>query len=402
MKQVLLGGGTATLVNSATRYNSLFMSTNWVSDVYATWQGIGVAGTISSLKVVLLNAPGVNKQYVFTLMVNDNPTSLEVTIKDTSTSGEDTTHTASVNPGDRVNLRCVPTNTPNTGNSYWSSIFDSGLNNNANCFSGVYANRNETQYGFIQNPFPGYKTAVAPSPDLVVSGTLRNLYAHCRTAPPAGQKVDYYVYVNGSQTTVHCTITAGTQDASDTSHSVAISQGDVVMIQAVSSATAPLGNYSAVGIEFVPDTYGWSTIQMWGTANFVKNAKRYGALTYGNTTYPWQASTGNNCNIAQACLLKYWHVILSRAPGSGQQYKLTIYKNNSPTGITVTISGTAIEAQDYTNEVEVSDGDVLEVYCEASAAPATSNGYWEIGAYYAEPQAACFGLHPGAMAEMLS
>jgi hypothetical protein len=87
---------------------------------------VAVAGTLHVLHVKLSSPPGTasNAEYVLTVIVNGIATAITCTITGTSaTSCADTTHTATVSPGDLLELRASPGFTPsNSPTLSWSII----------------------------------------------------------------------------------------------------------------------------------------------------------------------------------------------------------------------------------------------------------------------------------------
>ncbi len=76
-------------------------------------------------------------------------------------------------------------------------------------------------------------------------GTLRNLRAHSRTGAASGSFV-VAVFVNESQTSVSCTLSAGTNvGCSDSTHSVSILAGDIVRVGIILQPGDRLGDVRA-------------------------------------------------------------------------------------------------------------------------------------------------------------
>lgn len=70
------------------------------------------------------------------------------------------------------------------------------------------------------------------------AGKLQHLFIHCGTAGGAGGKtITYTVYVNGVATALEVTMPEAGTDASDTTHSVTVNQGDLIDIVVTKSGT---------------------------------------------------------------------------------------------------------------------------------------------------------------------
>lgn len=116
------------------------------------------------------------------------------------------------------------------------------------------------------------------------------------------------------------------------------------------------------------------------------------SLTAGNTYYfadiftvssaPGGAvSTFYACFVAEiACTINNLLVYTDTAPGSGQTYTATVYKNGSSTTLTATISGaTAVTASDTAHSVSLSAGDAICLQIVLSGSAATiSNISWGV------------------------
>lgn len=92
------------------------------SKIGAAHGGQSTACTFKNLYVELENAPGSSKSYEFILRKNGSDTSVSVTISGTSTTGNDTSNTATMANYDDVQLRATPTSSPSTGEVYWGIV----------------------------------------------------------------------------------------------------------------------------------------------------------------------------------------------------------------------------------------------------------------------------------------
>ncbi len=91
-----------------------------------------------------------------------------------------------------------------------------------------------------------------------------------------------------------------------------------------------------------------------------------GNLTAGNTYYIGTSSGSTTTDkqrvyIPFACTVSGLYVFTTTAPGSGHTQAWTIYKNNSSTALTCTISDTAVTANDTTHSFTCAAGDYLEL-----------------------------------------
>lgn len=70
------------------------------------------------------------------------------------------------------------------------------------------------------------------------------------------------------------------------------------------------------------------------------------------------------------------YVLLDVAPASGKSWQFDIMKNGSTTGVTVTISDTAVTATDSTNSVTFAAGDSISLRSVPSGTPTTGANLW--------------------------
>src|SRR5262249_46610352 len=87
-----------------------------------------------------------------------------------------------------------------------------------------------------------------------IAGTLKNFYLRTSGAQPGTGSLVFTIYKNGSSTALTFTISAGAAAGtfSDTSHTVSVSAGDRMAIQAVNNATSSSANIAGWSMEFDP------------------------------------------------------------------------------------------------------------------------------------------------------
>ena len=120
--QVIGGKGNDTPSESDTEYTPL-TGTSWETNEAIQKIIFQVAGTLKNFKVKMGGDPGAGKSYVFTIRKNGVSTDIVVTIADTATEGEDSTHTVSVAKGDELGIMCVPSGTPTIRFVFWGIEF---------------------------------------------------------------------------------------------------------------------------------------------------------------------------------------------------------------------------------------------------------------------------------------
>jgi hypothetical protein len=138
-----------------------------------------------------------------------------------------------------------------------------------------------------------------------------------------------------------------------------------------------------------PSGGGSATFVMNGrTGNVSAGVTNYFALdtvlgeTSGNGSTVDPTLTANQqiqkATIVAACTLSQFSVTNYDAPGTGFSHVLTVYKNGSPTAVTITISDTAISGSDLTHTLNCNDGDLLAVKVIPQAGGNPFRGCWKI------------------------
>lgn len=107
----------------------------------------------------------------------------------------------------------------------------------------------------------------------------------------------------------------------------------------------------------------------------------------------WNATESLRRSIVpHALTLSKLYMRVNVAPGSGKSWTYTIYKNGSPTALTVTISDTALTGVDNGNSVSFAAGDRISLEQVPSGTPASSGMVtWTIQQEATDLQACLFG-----------
>ena len=215
------GGTVATAaVRSAPLMNSIQA---WSADPDYIYQLISTPGTLKNLYVKLSVDPGTSPDaYRFTIYINGSPSAITVTITADATTGNDTTHTATVSAGDEVYLYCEPLEVPsaspyvNWGCGFVADIDGESLLMFASYSSPLVSPRyapictsdtwNTTEAGRLFRPH---------------DCTLKKLYAKNRITLGAGSAT-FTLMENAGASSLACTITYPAQSANDTVNSVDI------------------------------------------------------------------------------------------------------------------------------------------------------------------------------------
>ena len=390
MKQVLFGvNGLDALNNGATEYAVLHGSGSWNAAEVDRNEVIATAGTISRLYVELSAAPGggAGDAYVFTLRKNGAATALTCTITQPATSGSDVAHSVAVVAGDTVSMECVPSSTPSaTPTAQFTTLF-TGTNANESLMLGRgYANYvSGTLYFGAQ----GLSAASTDENDArqvcPTAGTIKNLYVSLSADP--GTSPDEYSFTlrkNGADTTLHCHIVANDVTGNDTANTVAVVAGDVLTVSSVPVSTPSVGAIRvAFGMTFLASIDGESII-LGGLADDLSNADtEYASLVAPLMSETRSTTEANHQQLGQICELRKLYVLLSAAPGAGNDYTFAVLVNGAfPTfGMVVQVAGAATTGNDVTNSVYLANNDNVSLQCVPSSTPGAADAYWGLVCY---------------------
>lgn len=210
------------------------------------WQVIPTSGTLKNLYVKLTdgNPGGGTKAFTLTLRINgDSPAgTMSVTIADVATTGSDLVNTVAVVAGDYVDFQLVCTDTPNSRIAAIGMCFVAttngeslvlGTNRNAATVSAqLYAHAQAGKDNLA------WTTTEANVNQLGQACVLRSLYVRLGATPGNFNTHATMLRKNNDVTTLTCTVTGPATTASDTTHSVTITNGDLLDFQdTVSSGT---------------------------------------------------------------------------------------------------------------------------------------------------------------------
>jgi len=91
----------------------------------------------------------------------------------------------------------------------------------------------------------------------------------------------------------------------------------------------------------------------------------------------WNATLTNRVQIIPGTFtISNLYVLLDTAPTSGKSWQFDVMKNGSTTGVTVTISDSAVTAEDTTNSVSFSAGDTISLRSVPSGTPTAGTNIW--------------------------
>src|SRR3990167_8213085 len=257
-EQVLFGGSRTKPSTTVVGYQPLDEGATGVGAWFttdATTDGTGKCtvttdGTVKNLRILLDVSPGSGTSYTFTVRKNGSNASLACSIADTATSCQDSTNSFSVSGGDLLTIESSPSGTPASVLVKWTTVFDSTTNQESLMSGGSGGTgTGGTPTTYIQPNHHFLNSDEVDNQELIpIAGTIKNLYfrSSCNVINPW----IITLRVNGTSTTLTCTVTSLT--CSDTANSVSVAVGDLISLELDRDAgCSPTLNY---GMTFVSDS----------------------------------------------------------------------------------------------------------------------------------------------------
>jgi hypothetical protein len=237
-----------------------------------------------------------------------------------------------------------------------------------------------------------------------IAGTLSKWYIVASASPGGGTKAWRFTLLkNGIPTALQVTITGAATSGSDLVNSVTIAPGDILVMKCenLNSATY-LDRYTAQGWVLTPDWDGQSMIMsMINTLRSASTKNAYQLQIAYRTALGYAAATRIQKSNAQT--FRDLYVDLTNAPGAGKSWKFSLGVNGVESALTCTISGANKTGSDTTHEVTVADGDDVSFIAAPTGTPSLGQASWGLVCYVTlGAPSKCYGLHAGAMVEMLS
>jgi hypothetical protein len=404
MTQNIFGGYAGGMRRTSNGYTGLGGMWAWNIGNTSVRQAIATPGVLANWYIQLSAAPGAGKSYRFRLLVNGAYSDLDITIADTATSGSDLVNSAVVSAGDVIWVICTPSGTPAEAYARWYITFTADLAGETLILGSAVCNYGATRYSQLSTVNGGTGQVEALTYQVIpVSGTLRNLYVVLTGSPGGGARTyRFTVRVNGASSALTCDIVGAETSGSDEVHDVAVSPGDIVdlMIEPLNSPNQSPN--AAVGVCFAPDSAGNALI-LGGTQNSPSQVTPQGIQIWtGFYNVPWHNVGSYVWQASGATALANLNVLVQNAPGSGKSWEFAVYINGVESALKCTVADLATAGSNTTDKVEVNAGDLVELVTTPSGGPASGRAYWGLTNGGKAAPAACYGLHQGAMLEMLS
>lgn len=224
----------------------------------------------------------------------------------------------------------------------------------------------DDQAGAITTPAQTYAVVAA-------DGAFSSLRVELEGDPGAGNSWTFSIYVDGSATSVTCTISNAETNCTDLVNSVAVTAGQLINIQIDPDSTPDAPSSGAgLSVMWTPDTDN-ETIFLGSDP-----ADHGSGLTDGNWIMPFGNCYDDSNEIDRQLFfptdgtLKDMYFELDTDLAAGEVATFTVYKNTIATSLTCTITGaggTEVDCNDTSNDVDIAAGDLVAVLVSITNGP---------------------------------
>lgn len=384
---MIFGGNIDSLDPAATEYNSPVGGYTWAGTESWRLKPVSTDGVIKYLRAKLNGSPGAGKKYTFTLMVNKAPSSLTFEIADDATSGSNMVDEIVVTGGDTISIRCVPTGTPTVRSATWTSVFEGDTAKESLIMGGAGFSISNvdieyaqvmcaaTNYGVTENNY----RQVCPT-----GGTFKNLYIRLGVDP--GTAPDAYKFTlrkGGISQALTVTITADDKTGSDLVNTVDVVAGDVLTMMIEPLNTPSEVTHVSWGMTFVADVDSESIVMGGSSDNLPAADTEYYYFT-SYELWAWHADETQRYLLGQACTLTKLHVLLSAAPGAGndRDFAIRIAGTNV---VTLQISDAETTGDSGALEDTVALDEYVDLRTIPTSSPDIADAYWGFVSYIEPP-----------------
>lgn len=380
MEQVIFGGAPHNLLNNnLTEYNAIYGGISW-NVAERSYKLISTDGIIKNLRVKLTAAPGAGTHYDFSLMLNGAPTALTVEIANAATLGDNTINEIDVTGGDYISIQCDPDTNPNAVYASWTIMFEGDTPNESLMMGGAYntPDRFGVEYGQIFGSYTIFTNVENNYREVVpTAGTIKNFYVKLNVDPGvAPEAYRFTVRLNGATVANSpiVTITADATTGNDLVNELAVVAGDVLTmkVEPLNAPTIPVS--PQWGLTFVADIDGES-ITIGGSSDNLNNlATEFNFLT-SYEGRAWTNIEAQRYHLGQVCTLLKLHVLLSAAPGAGndRDFSLRITGINV---VTLQISDVATTGDSGVLSDTVALDDDVDLRTIPTGGPDAADAYW--------------------------
>ena len=392
MEQVISGGYYNLLNPSSTEYNTLASGYLWDGALGRNNKIISTDGTLKNLYIKLSAAPGASKQYEFTVMLNGSATDLSVIIADANTTGNNTSDEIVVTGGDKVELRCDPTDTPATGTAAWSVMFSGDVDAESLILGGGNGanNTSETRYAQISGGIANWGTTEVNHTQIIpTDGTIKNFYVELQNVPDTGGSDGYRFTVRiGAASPANGLVVEITGDdltGNDLVNTISVSAGDRVTVMCEPIGTPAASARTFMGATFLADVDGESIV-LGGSSDTLNSSttEYHNVLPWTNDT--WSATEASKVQLGQLCVITKLYVDLSAAPGAdGDKYTFTLRVAGADTNVVTEVQDADTTGNSGSLADSVANGENMGVQSVPDVTPSTPVAYWGFVSYIPPP-----------------
>jgi len=390
LEQVLFGGYWGNPSDTSTWYSSLASGSGWASSEASRYKLISTDGLIKNLRVVLNGAPGGATKYTFTLMVDGAPTALTLEIVGVATSGSNMVNEIDVTPGQTVSLQCDPEGTPTLRKVTWTSVFEGDTPAESLIMGGASTTLHltDTEYGQVMGAYTWYTVIENDYRQVVpTAGTIKHFYVKMDIAAGvgAGDAYRFTLRLNGATVaqSLIVTITQPATTGSDLAHNLVVAAGDILTMMIEPILTPSATPFAQWGMTFVADTDGESIV-LGGSVDDLDNAATEYIYLAGYELNPWINDETQRYQLGQVCTLSKFYVLLSAAPGAGNDYDFAI-RIAGTNVVTLQISDAATTGNSGALSDTVALDEYVNLRCIPTDTPDVVNAYWGLVCYLEPP-----------------
>lgn len=369
---------------------------------------IAVAGVLRLLTVKLFFAPSAGSSWTWTLYKNGVATDLVVTIADTATEGQDTTHSVSVSPGDYIALESNPINSPdNPFPPRYSLLFETSSNQ----FSyGGHTNlvnlgtSTSRQYMALTGGQPSTSSDLSTRTPCPIHCTIRALYVRTNVSPGSGNSITVSIYKNGSEEASSQVVLSDAETTEFvTGLAIDVQPGDELSISQV-SASSPTASLLKWAVAIEPDTSGEAFIGFGHISSGSPSATvaSFQAVST-NANNPWRTANEEYMRIPIPAETTFSKLRLKStfAPGSGKSFTIRsrVGASASPSNgsLAAVLADTNMTVEDAVNSDVLSSAGIgyLSLHSTPSGTPTTMGVHAAAMAYVVTAEA--LSIAPKAM-----
>lgn len=389
MKQTIAGWFPSTVAYGYrnTIHGASARNPNWnMEEVFPA------GGTISNFRVSSRTAPGGSTSFYFTIYVN-GVARMTAYITGDNLSGENTSDTVEVSAGSNVSIAIGPVGGAITSDHVsWAFDYDCDSATESILLTNQSNNTNfSTTTRYFPPSFACNYTYVGTTESLVQipfkAGKLKHLFFYGYVGGPVGYVLDstVTVRVNGVDTDLSATLGYTVPDpnpgrvfisTTNLTDEIDIAEDDLISVK-MSATVVGANGHGYWGFIYEP-TDGNRPMLMCSTYHSPQTSTsniRWCAPFDNLDITEWYPDHARAAMVSTARTIGNLHVKLSTAPGAGRSYSFALIKNDVPTAVAFTISGTDTEGSTE-NTVEVEDGDTLSIRSTPSGFPAQAYMKW--------------------------